>query len=630
MTEKNTTLDKSETNKSSATHPERRRQVQELESVVIRFAGDSGDGMQLTGTEFSKSIASGGWEFVTHPDYPAEIRAPLGTLYGVSAYQIKYSNNPVFTSGEALDVLVAMNPAALKTNLDDLKLGGTLVVNTGAFTAANLEKASYTSNPVADGLLDMYRLIPINITAQNSAALKTSGLSRKDIGRCKNYYALGFILYLHNRSINQEIENVRLRFANKPEIAEANVTALLSGYAYADVCEVFDTTYMVDDKISLPPGTYSSVTGNKATAMALVTAARQSGIKVFLASYPITPATDILHNVVKLPHFNITAFQAEDEIAGVCSAIGAAFGGSLAVTTTSGPGMALKTEAIGLAAMTELPLVVIDVQRGGPSTGLPTKTEQSDLLQAVYGRNGECPVPVIAARSPIDCFRTTLEAFRIAVKYMTPVIVLSDGGIANATEVGIIPRIEDLPGFEVKFRTDAKGYRIYERDENLARAWVRPGTPGMEHRIGGLEKDFLSGEVSVDGANHDKMVRTRAAKVAGISRDIPALTVEGSNEAKLLVIGWGGTYGSIAEAVRQSIAAGHAVAHVHLRHLNPFADDLGEIIDRFENILVPEINLGQLSVLLRNRYLREVTGFNRVEGKPLKVSELCEAIVALA
>lgn len=626
MVEKITAGEKGDTGSPAGSALERSHKVEALESVVIRFAGDSGDGIQLTGTEFSKSIAKGGYEIVTHPDYPAEIRAPLGTLYGVSAYQVKYSNNPVFTSGEALDALVVMNPAALKMNVDDLKHGGTLVANTAAFTPANLEKAKYETNPLEDGSLAIYRLIPIDISGQNATALKDSGLSRKDIGRCKNYYALGFILYLHNRPLNQEIEKIRTRFAAKPEIAEANVTALLSGFAYGEVCEVFDTRYTVSDAVNLSPGTYNSVTGNRAVAMAMVTAARQTGLKVFLGSYPITPATDILHNVVKLPNFNITAFQAEDEIAGVCSALGAAFGGSLAVTTTSGPGMALKTEAIGLAAMTELPLVVINVQRGGPSTGLPTKTEQSDLLQAVYGRNGECPVAVIAARSPIDCFHTTLEAFRIATRYMTPVIVLSDGGIANATEVGIIPRLDKLPPFEVNFRTDADGYRIYERDENLARAWVRPGTAGMEHVIGGLEKDSLSGDVSVDGSNHDEMVRTRAAKIAGISKDFPPLIIEGSDEAKLLVIGWGGTYGSIAEAVRQSIANGHAVAHVHLRHLNPLPDDLGEIIDRFEKILVPEINLGQLSVLLRNRYLREITGFNRVEGKPLRVSALRKTI----
>lgn len=604
----------------------RSRKIEQLESVVTRFAGDSGDGMQLTGTEFSRSIAKGGHEIVTHPDYPAEIRAPLGTLYGVSAYQVKYSNNPVFTSGETLDVLVAMNPAALKMNLSDLKHGGTLVTNTAAFTKANLEKAKYETNPLEDGSLSIYRLIPIDIAGQNATALKGSGLSRKDIGRCKNFYALGFILYLHNRPVNKEIEDIRSKFAAKQAIAEANVTALLSGYAYAEVCEVFDTRFTVSSEMNLPPGTYRSVTGNRATAMAMVTAAAQTGVRVFLGTYPITPATDILHNVVNLSNFNITTFQAEDEIAGVCSALGAAFGGSLAVTTTSGPGMALKTEAIGLAAMTELPLVIINVQRGGPSTGLPTKTEQSDLLQAVYGRNGECPLAVVAARSPIDCFDTTLEAFRIAVKYMTPVIVLTDGSIANSTEIGFIPRMADLPPFEVNFRTDANGYRVYERDENLARAWVRPGTPGMEHRIGGLEKDALSGDLSVDGSNHDEMVRTRAAKIAGISRDIPATIVEGDPEARLLAIGWGGTYGSIAEAVRQANEKGHAVAHVHLRHLNPMPDDLGAIIDRFEKILVPEINLGQLSILLRNRYLREVTGFNRMEGKPLRVSELLETI----
>lgn len=606
------------------------QQVEQLESVVIRFAGDSGDGMQLTGTEFSKSVASGGYEFVTHPDYPSEIRAPAGTLFGVSAYQIQYSNKPVFTSGEQLDVLVAMNPAALKVNLDDLQRGRTIVVNTGAFTAANLSKAKYDANPLEDGSLDVYRVIPIDISALTAAALKDSGLSKKDIGRCKNYYALGFILYLHSRPMNREIENIRKKFAKKPEIAEANVTALRSGFAYGEACEIFDTTYSVSEEVDMSPGKYRSVTGNMATAMAILTAAQQSGVKMFLGSYPITPATDILHNLVKMPHFNITSFQAEDEIAGICSAVGAAFGGSLAVTTTSGPGMALKTEAIGLAVMTELPLVVVNVQRGGPSTGMPTKTEQSDLLQAVYGRNGECPIPVVAARSPIDCFDTTLEAFRIATRYMTPVIVLTDGGIANATEVGVIPEIEDLPNFEVKFRTDPEDYNVYERDENLARAWVRPGTPGMEHRIGGLEKDVLTGDVSSDGPNHDRMVRLRAEKVAGITRDILPLDIEGSEEANLLVVSWGGTYGSVAEAVRQSVKNGKAVAHVHLRHLNPFPSDLGDIIDRYEKVLVPEINLGQLSKLLRDKYLKDVIGFNKVEGKPLKVSALCDTIAGLA
>jgi 2-oxoglutarate ferredoxin oxidoreductase subunit alpha len=597
---------------------------------VIRFAGDSGDGIQLTGSEFSRSIADGGHEFVTHPDYPAEIRAPLGTLYGVSAYQIKYSNNPVFTSGEALDVLVVMNPAALKANLQELKHGGTLVANTGAFTKANLAKAGFDSNPLEDGSLDIFRLIPIDITAQNATALKDSGLARKDIARCKNYYALGFILYLHNRSLKREIGNVHKRFGKHPEIAEANVTALRSGYAYGEVSEVFDTRYTVSDESRLPPGRYSSITGNKAIALALAAAAKQTGLKVFLGSYPITPATDILHNVVELPHFNITALQAEDEIAGICAAIGAAFGGSLAVTTTSGPGMALKTEAIGLAVMTELPLVVIDVQRGGPSTGLPTKTEQSDLLQAVYGRNGESPVAVLAPRSPLDCFHTVLEALRLATRYMTPVIVLSDGSIANATEVGKIPDLADLPPFPVDFRTDPDGYQPYARDDKLARAWVRPGTPGLEHRIGGLEKDFITGAVSIDGANHERMVRVRADKIAGMSRDFAPLTVEGAEDAKLLVIGWGGTYGSIAEAVRQSCAEGVKVAHLHLRHLNPLPDDLGQIIERYDEILVPEVNLGQLTVLLRARHARAFEGFNRIEGKPLRVSELCREFARLA
>lgn len=626
MTDSNTSSD----NRKDGDSVRQPLKVEYLESVVIRFAGDSGDGMQLAGSEFSKSVASGGYKFVTHPDYPAEIRAPAGTLYGVSAYQVQYSNKPVFTSGQTLDVLVAMNPAALKVNLAEVMPGRTIVVNTDAFTASNLKKAKYESNPLDDGSLDAYLILPINITTLNAAALRDCGLSRKDTGRCKNYWALGFILYLHNRSLSDEIKNIRAKFARKPEIAEANVIALRSGHAYGDVCEMFETTYGVSEEVDIAPGTYRSVTGNLATAMALLMAAELSGQKVFLGSYPITPATDVLQSLAKLPNFNITTFQAEDEIAGICAAVGAAFGGSLAVTTTSGPGMALKTEAIGLAVMTELPLVIINVQRGGPSTGLPTKTEQSDLLQAVYGRHGECPVPVLAARSPIDCFETTLEAFRIAVTYMTPVIVLSDGGIANATEVGITPNIKELQPFEVKYRTDPLDYQPYQRDSNLARAWVRPGTPAMEHRIGGLEKDYLSGDVSADGPNHERMVKVRAAKVEGIASSYPPLVIEGDRDARLLIVSWGGTYGSIAEALSKSIKAGKPAAHVHLRHLNPLPSDLEEIIDRYNKILVPEINLGQLSILLRNAYIREVIGFNRVEGKPLRVSELCETIAQLA
>jgi len=604
--------------------------IEKLDNVVIRFAGDSGDGIQLAGAEFSRSVASGGYEFITRPDYPAEIRAPAGSLYGVSAYQIQYSNKPVFTSGEDLDVLVAMNPAALKVNLADLKPGRTVVVNTDAFTDANLRKARYESNPLDDGTLDNYRVMPIEMSSLNAVALRDSGLSKTEIGRCKNYWALGFILCMHSRSLEDQIERVRAKFARNPALAEANVIALRSGYAYADVCEIFDTRYCVTVEAKAAPGAYRSVTGNLATAMALLAAAELTGLKVFLGSYPITPASDVLHSVVKLPHFNITSFQAEDEIAGICAAVGAAFGGALAVTTTSGPGLSLKTEAIGLAVMAELPLVVLDVQRAGPSTGMPTKTEQADLLQAVYGRHGECPVPVLAARSPIDCFDIMLEAFRIATRYMTPVIVLTDGGIANSTEVGAIPAISDLPPFKVKFREEPEGYQVYERDEYLARAWVRPGTPGMEHRIGGLEKHHLNGEVSADGANHDRMVRVRAGKIAGIAKGYAPLEIEGDHDARLLVVSWGSTYGSVREAVRLSLKAGTKVAHVHLRYLNPLPDDLGDIVSRYDKILVPEINLGQLSVLLRNAYLRDVIGFNRVEGKPLRASELCATIESLA
>lgn len=600
-----------------------------LDSVVIRFAGDSGDGIQLTGGEFSRSVASGGLEFITRSDYPSEIRAPAGSLYGVSAYQIQYSNKPVFTSGEDLDVLVAMNPAALKVNLADVKPGGTLVVNSDAFTASNLKKARYESNPLDDGSFDGFRVLPIEISTLNATALRDSGLSKPEIGRCKNYWALGFVLYMHSRLLSEQIERVRTKFASNPALAEANVVALRSGYAYAEVCEIFDTRYCIPVEAKAAPGAYRNVTGNMATAMALLAAAELTGLKVFLGSYPITPASDVLHSVVRLPHFNIVSFQAEDEIAAISAAVGAAFGGSLAVTTTSGPGLSLKTEAIGLAVMTELPLVILDVQRAGPSTGMPTKTEQADLLQAVYGRHGECPVPVLAARSPIDCFDIMLDAFRIATRYMTPVIVLTDGGIANSTEVGAIPAISDLPPFEVKFRTDPEGYQVYERDEYRARAWVRPGTPGMEHRIGGLEKHYLTGEVSADGPNHDRMVRLRAEKVAGIAKGYAPLQVEGKVDAELLIVSWGSTYGSVAEAVRRSLTAGKAVAHVHLRHLNPLPNDLGEIVSRYKQVLVPEINLGQLIVILRNAYRRDFVGFNRVEGRPLRASELCTAIAAM-
>ena len=604
------------------------RPIEEVESVVIRFVGDSGDGMQLTGNEFSKAVARAGHDFATHPDYPSEIRAPTGTLFGVSGYQIQFSSGQVFTSGDAPDVLVAMNPAALKTNLPDVKHGGMIIVNSGAFNKVNLEKAGYQSNPLEDGTLTDFRLYSIDISEFTTQALKDTGIAKKEIGRCKNYYALGLMLCLYSRPLESEEDNIRAKFAKKPEIAEANVIALRAGYAYAESTEMFVSTYQVR-AADIKPGRYRSLTGNHAAALGFAAASELAGVPLFLGSYPITPATDILQELSALKHFNITTFQAEDEIAGICSAIGASYGGVLGLTTTSGPGMALKTEALGLAVMLELPLVITNVQRGGPSTGLPTKVEQSDLLQAVYGRNGECPIPVIAARSPADCFDCAIEAFRIAVKYMTPVIFLSDGGIGNAAEPWRIPDPARLSPLAVKFRTDPEGFQPYARDENLARAWVRPGTPGMEHRVGGLEKHYLTGNISHDPINHERMVAVRAAKVAGIAKDIPPLVAEGPDSGDLLIVGWGSTYGSIVQAREKAALAGKSVAHVHLRHLNPLPDDLGDILSRYKTVLVPELNLGQLSKLLRERYLRDVIVMSKMQGKMFKVSEIHDRILEL-
>lgn len=606
-----------------------RRPVEALDSVVIRFVGDSGDGMQLTGTGFSMAVAKAGHDFATHPDYPSEIRAPTGTLFGVSGYQIQYATRQVHTSGDAPDVLVAMNPAALKTNISDVKHGGMIIANTGAFNDANLKKAGYQSNPLEDGSFDGYRLYQIDISALTANALADSGLSKKDVGRCKNYFALGLMLCLYGRPMEQEIAEIKEKFARKPEFAAANILALEAGYAYVDATEMFVTTYQV--RQSTPrPGKYRSITGNQAAALGFVAASELSGTPLFLGSYPITPATDIMHELAALKHFNVTTFQAEDEIAGICSTIGAVYGGSLGLTTTSGPGMALKTEALGLAVMLELPLVVVNVQRGGPSTGLPTKIEQSDLLQALYGRNGECPVPVIAASSPADCFDCALEAMRIAVKYMTPVILLSDGGIGNAAEPWLIPDVAKLAPLEVTYRTDPDGFQPYARDEHLARPWVVPGTKGMEHRLGGLEKDFLTGNISHDPKNHERMVNVRAAKVAGIAKDIPASKIEGPASGELLIVGWGSTHGAIAQAREQAEAQGIEVAHLHLRHLNPLPADLKEILGRYRTVLVPELNLGQLSRLLRERYLVDALSLSKVQGKPFMVSEIVERIVELS
>jgi len=606
-----------------------RRPVEALDSVVIRFVGDSGDGMQLTGTGFSMAVAKAGHDFATHPDYPSEIRAPTGTLFGVSGYQIQYATRQVHTSGDAPDVLVAMNPAALKTNISDVKHGGMIIANTGAFNDANLKKAGYQSNPLEDGSFDGYRLYQIDISALTTKALADSGLSKKDVGRCKNYFALGLMLCLYGRPMEQEIAEIKEKFARKPEFADANILALEAGYAYVDATEMFVTTYQV--RQSAPrPGKYRSITGNQAAALGFVAASELSGTPLFLGSYPITPATDIMHELAALKHFNVTTFQAEDEIAGICSTIGAVYGGSLGLTTTSGPGMALKTEALGLAVMLELPLVVVNVQRGGPSTGLPTKIEQSDLLQAVYGRNGECPVPVIAASSPADCFDCALEAMRIAVKYMTPVILLSDGGIGNAAEPWLIPDVAKLAPLEVTYRTDPDGFQPYARDEHLARPWVVPGTKGMEHRLGGLEKDFLTGNISHDPKNHERMVNVRAAKVAGIAKEIPASKIEGPASGELLIVGWGSTHGAIAQAREQAAAQGIEVAHLHLRHLNPLPADLKEILGGYRTVLVPELNLGQLSRLLRERYLVDALSLSKVQGKPFMVSEIVQRIVELS
>jgi 2-oxoglutarate ferredoxin oxidoreductase subunit alpha len=605
------------------------RPVEALDSVVIRFVGDSGDGMQLTGNGFSMAVAKAGHDFATHPDYPSEIRAPTGTLFGVSGYQIQYATHQVFTCGDAPDVLVAMNPAALKTNLADLKVGGTIIANTGAFGSANLAKAGYLGNPLEDGSLDRYTLHQVDIALLTGNALAASGLSKKEIGLCKNYFALGLMLCLYSRPLADEIAEIAKKFAKKPQFCSANVSALRAGYAYAEATEMFTTTYQVRHSVARP-GKYRSITGNQATALGCIAASELSGTPLFLGSYPITPATDIFHALAALQHFNVTTFQAEDEIAGICATIGAVYGGALGLTTTSGPGMALKTEALGLAVMLELPLVVINVQRAGPSTGLPTKIEQSDLLQALYGRHGECPLPVIAASSPTDCFDCAIEAFRIAVKYMTPVILLSDGGIGNAAEPWLIPDVAKLAPLDVHYRTKPDGFQPYARDANLARPWVKPGTPGMEHRIGGLEKDFLTGNISHDPQNHQHMVDMRAAKVAGITQDFAPSQVAGPERAELLIVGWGSTRGSIAQACEKAQAAGKSVAHLHLRHLNPLPADLGAILGRYRQVLVPELNLGQLAKLLRERYLIDVLPLCKVQGQPFKVSEIYERIMELA
>ena len=618
------------------------KQVKQLDRVIIRFAGDSGDGMQLTGDRFTQETATFGNDLSTLPNFPAEIRAPQGTLPGVSSFQVHFADHDILTPGDAPDVLVAMNPAALKANLGDLPKGATIIVDTNDFSARNLTKAGYSENPLETDALSEFAVHPLDLTGMTVEAVKEFGLSRKDAGRAKNMFALGLLSWMYGRPTDPTTTFLERRFAKAPDIRDANITAFKAGWNFGETTEAFVVQYEIKPA-PMSPGMYRNITGNLALAYGLIAGSTQSGLPLFLGSYPITPASDILHELSKHKRFGVTTFQAEDEIAGIGAALGASFGGALGVTTTSGPGIALKSETIGLAVMTELPLLIVDVQRGGPSTGLPTKTEQADLLQAMFGRNGESPVPIVAPQSPADCFDAAVEAARIAVTYRTPVMLLSDGMLANGSEPWRIPEVEDLPRIDPNFATDpnhavttAKGeekleFWPYERDEDtLARPWAVPGTAGLEHRIGGLEKADGHGNISYDPANHDFMVRTRQAKVDRIADSIPELVVDDpSGAAKVLVLGWGSTYGPIGAAVRRARLAGLDVAQVHLRHLNPFPKNLGEVLKSYDAVMVPEMNLGQLSMLLRAKFLVDVVGYNYVRGLPLKAAELAAAITDL-
>ncbi|HET6939640.1 MAG TPA: 2-oxoacid:acceptor oxidoreductase subunit alpha [Nocardioides sp.] len=615
------------------------KQVKQVDRVIIRFAGDSGDGMQLTGDRFTQESAAFGNDLVTLPNFPAEIRAPQGTLPGVSSFQVHFADHDILTAGDAPDVLVAMNPAALKANLGDLPKGATIIVDSHDFSDRNLTKAGYASNPLetlgdANDQLGEFVVHAVDLTGMTVEAVKQFGLSRKDAARAKNMFALGLLSWLYGRPTETTISFLEKRFAKVEDIRDANIAAFKAGWNFGETTETFVVQYEVKPA-PMAPGTYRNISGNLALAYGLVAGGVQSGLELVLGTYPITPASDILHELSKHKAFGVTTFQAEDEIAGIGAAIGASFSGRLGITSTSGPGIALKSEAIGLAVMTELPLVVVDVQRGGPSTGLPTKTEQADLLQAMFGRNGEAPVPIVAPQSPGDCFDAALEAIRIAVTYRTPVMLLSDGYLANGSEPWRIPDIEDLPTIDPAFATDknhgegddAEFWPYLRDDETLARPWAIPGTAGLEHRIGGLEKSDGHGNISYDPANHDLMVRTRQAKVDRIADSLPPLEVDDpSGAAKVLVVGWGSTYGPIGAGVRRVRNAGYQVAQVHLRHLNPFPKDLGEILERYDKVLVPEMNLGQLALLLRGRYLVDAIGYNHVRGLPLKAAELAQAI----
>jgi 2-oxoglutarate ferredoxin oxidoreductase subunit alpha len=602
--------------------------VTNLDEATVRFCGDSGDGMQLAGTQFTNTSALLGNDVATFPDFPAEIRAPRGTKAGVSGFQIHFSSAQIYTPGDTVDALVAMNPAALVTNLADLRDGGILIVNKDAFDKKGLEQAGYKTDPTEDGSLQKYKVHSVDMTKLTRLAVEGLGLSQKEADRCRNFFAMGLVFWLYDRSLEPTLRFIEQKFGKRPDVAQANVAALKAGFHYGDTVEAINTQYHVGPA-KLPPGTYRNIMGNQALAWGLLAAAHRSQKRLFLGAYPITPASDILHFLAAYKNFDVLTFQAEDEIAAVTAVIGAAFAGEMAVTASSGPGIALKGEALGLAVMTELPMLVINVQRGGPSTGLPTKTEQADLLQAMFGRNGECPLPVIAARSPGDCFYVAQEAWRLAVRYMTPVMVLTDGYLANGSEPWRIPSVADLPKVEVDHpgpAVNGDAFLPYKRNERLARPWAIPGTPGLMHRIGGLEKQDVTGNVSYDPENHEHMCQTRAQKVAHIADDIPLQTLDGSDKGDLLVLSWGGTYGACATAVHEVQAAGKKVSHCHLRYLNPFPKNLEQILRSFERVMIPELNLGQLNMMIRSMFLLDTIGLNKIQGKPFSVAEIVEKI----
>jgi len=602
-----------------------------LDNVIIKFAGDSGDGMQLTGTQFTNTAALFGNDLSTFPDFPAEIRAPQGTLAGVSGYQLHFGSVEIYTPGDYCDVLVVMNAAALKSNLHNLRKGGTIIANTDGFDNKNLRLANIeeSKNPLEDGSLTNYHVIRIDVTKMTRTALTESGLGVKEIDRAKNMFVLGFLYWMYNRELAHTMKFLDEKFSKKPEILDANIKVLKAGYHFGETREEFTTRYSIGPA-KVAPGVYRNIMGNQAAAIGLIAASKKSGLQLIYGTYPITPASDILHELSKMKNFGVKTFQAEDEIAAICSSIGASFGGSLGVTASSGPGIALKTEAMGLALMLELPLVIINVQRGGPSTGLPTKTEQSDLLQAVYGRNGEAPIPVIAAATPSDCFYMAYEACRIAITYMTPVILLTDGYIANGAEPWLFPKASDLPEIKVEYakeRSDGEVFLPYKRDENLARPWAIPGTKGLEHRIGGIEKEHLTGNISYEPANHEFMVKMREAKVEKVADSIPDIKVEvGNPKGKLLVLGWGSTYGAIRSATLKAQKMGLDVSFAHLRYIKPFPKNLGDVLHSFENVLIPEMNNGQLIKMIRDKFLVPAKGMNKIQGLPFASEEIFERI----